>query len=96
MKVENDNDVAHKVEKLWLTPMEGKDGRCMAAFILAQPDLHDLSDMEEEAVLSFKCEDGLFVLGKGGGCVCGVFCPPMALPWPTKTSWMLSSVSARP
>ena len=53
---------------MWLSPLAA-DGanRWLAAFIDAKPDTHELDDMDEEAVLTMSCEDGLFVLDCGEG-----------------------------
>ena len=56
-----------QVEKLWLSPLSVEDRDDLAAFIDAQPDTHDLTDMEEEAILTAVCEDGLFLLSAGEG-----------------------------
>ena len=51
------------VEKVWLTPVVSSQFN-MAAFINKYVTCHDLDDMEEEHILPFQCEEGLFKLGE--------------------------------
>ena len=50
-----------KVEAVWIQPVESKEGY-MGAFMAAKtPMFADLTDMEEEVVLDFEVEGGLFL-----------------------------------
>ena len=54
-----------KVEMCWLTPVQSKQGQ-VAAFINRFVSHQDLCDVEEEAILDFTCDNGLFMLDPSG------------------------------